>query len=305
METYDYVVIGGGVAGLGALEALPAEHSAVLLEGRRHLMHTLTWMKTVPLGADGMTGVAYRASLLDAAYELEKAGRIRTEARVFRVDKDRRVVHVRSAAGSHEEVGYRTLVVAVGATQILYGRYLLPGIRGGRFFTAYQVGEMLEHYEFLPGRELVIFGESTYALETAAAARAQGLNATLVSPAGLPHPPASLEDVPVYTNVRLKQVYGGKRFEGLLLQHGGRELAVAGDALVVDGDFVLEHEWRTHLGVEWDLSAWRLALDEREMQRRKLVFVGDAACPTPDFAAQYRAARDRVDAVLNAQEAPA
>lgn len=298
MSDYEYIIIGGGVSGLGALDALLSTgHSRVaLFEARDTLMYTNTWMKNIELqdslDSKNYTGAAYRDKIISG---LNKSNdHIFTGKRVYYIDQKEQKVHVRTDSGKNEEYSYSNLIIAVGAAQIMYGKYLLPGSRGGRFFTSYQVGEMIEHYPFNPGKKLIVFGESLYTLDTALLAKKSGISVTVVSPSPMELPVNWPDDITVYDNTVLKQVYGDTLFEGMLVQKGSAQISIPGDSIAVDGDFVLEHPWREHLDVEWDLKNWGIDLSLEEMKKRKLFFIGDANKPNPDFIKQYQAGSEMV-----------
>ena len=313
MEAVDYVVVGGGAAGVGALEELQRAgvSSVVLLEGRATLGYTLSWMKhfTFPADTNGrseaLTGAQFRERYL-APYEENEA--VRLGRRVFSVDlaggAAPGATPVGAAAGTldvitpdkrHEQIQFNHLILAHGAVQVLFGRYLLPGKRTNRMFTSYQAGEMMEHYPFLPGNELVFFGESAYTVETARAAKENGIASAIVSPTSFSQRSRDqLPDVPLYENATLTALTGDAVFTGIEIEHGGSSKHVAGDAIVVDGDFVLERQWRDMLSVTWDLEAGKTAVPEAHPARRHFALVGDALEPSPDFVAQYRAARTAV-----------
>ena len=298
MSDYEYIIIGGGVSGLGSLNALLSTgHSRVaLFEARDTLMYTNTWMKNIELqdslDSKNYTGAAYRDKIISG---LNKSNdHIFTGKRVYYIDQKEQKVHVRTDSGKNEEYSYSNLIIAVGAAQIMYGKYLLPGSRGGRFFTSYQVGEMIEHYPFNPGKKLIVFGESLYTLDTALLAKKSGISVTVVSPSPMELPVNWPDDITVYDNTVLKQVYGDTLFEGMLVQKGSAQISIPGDSIAVDGDFVLEHPWREHLDVEWDLKNWGIDLSLGEMKKRKLFFIGDANKPNPDFIKQYQAGSEMV-----------
>ncbi|MEA1910161.1 MAG: FAD-dependent oxidoreductase [Spirochaetota bacterium] len=294
MPDYDFIIIGGGVAGLGALDALLSTgHSKVaLFEARDTLMYSNTWMKNIELqdntDSKNYTGADFRMKILSNLNKSNMQKQIHTGMRVYFIDQKEKKIYLRTEAGEREEYSYNTLVAAVGAAQIMYGKYLLPGSRGGRFFTSYQVGEMIEHYPFNPGEKLIIFGESLYTLDTALLAKDEGLSVTVVSPSKLTLPENWPGGITVYDNAVLKQVYGDSLFEGMLIQKGSAQISIPGDSIAVDGDFVLEHPWREHLAVEWDLNKWKLDLSMEEMKKRDLIVVGDAYMPNPDFCKQYQ-----------------
>lgn len=310
MPEFDYLIIGGGVSGIAAFEELAdsGKTSIALLEARKDLMYTLSWMKSALFSGSNhndIKGVEYREYLSSKIKGYFQEGKIQTGKRAFNIDQKKQQVFVRNSDGEQEIYSYKVLIVAIGATQILYGRHLLPGTRGARFFTAYQVGEMLEHYPFLPGKKLIVYGESSYAFETALSAYKRGIFSVVVSPIKIEIPKQWLGEIPVYSEVILKQVYGATAFAGMLFQKGVASISIEGDALAVDGDFVLEHSWREHLGVEWNLSDWKIDLSFEQMLQRKLIFVGDASEPSPNFISQYNSSKNIVKQLLTSKGAGA
>ena len=307
MGDFDYIVVGGGVSGLGAFSEIIERRGGrvALLEGRDSLMYSLTWMKYFPFGLNDngprYTGVDFRKKILFDVEKFEENGvEILTGVRVFKIERENRILYARRSDGVRLKFGYKNLVIAVGGTQIVYGKYLLPGTRGGRIFSVYQVGEMLEHYPFKPGRELIVYGESEYSLELALEAHEKGLSVFVVSPGSKLKskmeaiPGKWPEDVPVYTGCNLKQLLGDVLFKGIVLQQGTSEFCVGGDSFAVDGEFVLEHPWREHLGVEWNLDNWEIDLSMEGMKAMGMLFVGDARKPSPNFVLQYQGARRAV-----------
>ena len=293
MSDYEYIIIGGGSAGLGAFDALLSAgfKNIALFEARNTLMYTNTWMKNIEVSdtKEGkyFTGSSFREELIKNQELDKKKDKIFTDKRVYNIDQKEKKIHIRTASGEGEEYTYDNLIVAVGAAQIMYGKYLLPGTRGGRFFTCYQVGEMVEHYPFKPGNNLIVFGESMYTLETAILAYKSGISVKVISPGKLELPKNWPPEIKVFDEVILKQIHGDTLFEGMLIQYGSGEKCISGDSLAVDGDLVLEHPWREHLGVEWDLKNWKLDLSHDEMKNRNLIVVGDAYDPDPNFIKQY------------------
>lgn len=308
MPDYEYIIIGGGVSGLGALNALlsTGNSKVALFEARDILMYTNTWMKNIKLqhssDSQNYTGLGFRENLLTSLKKSNIEKHIFTDKRVYYIDQKEHKVHIRTVSGQREEYSYGNLVVAVGAAQIMYGKYLLPGTRGGRFFTSYQVGEMIEHYPFKPGEELIVFGESLYTLDTAMLANNFGISVTVVSPSKMELPENWPEDITVYDEVVLKQIFGDTLFEGMLIQSGSAQISISGDSIAVDGDSVMEHPWREHLSVEWDLNKWELDLSMEEMKNRNLLVIGDAYKPNPDFIKQYESGSEMLKAFIKMGE---
>ncbi|MFW5827981.1 MAG: FAD-dependent oxidoreductase [Alkalispirochaeta sp.] len=286
MQVVDYIVVGGGAAGIGALSELrdAGETSVMLVEGRDTLGYTLSWMEEIPFGA--VSGATYTGTQFREEYlqPVTRDPAVRLGHRVFAVDLEQRVVHVTTPEQEHEKIGFSHLIVAVGAVQVLFGRHLLPGRRTNRMFTTYQVGEMLAHYPFQPGHNVIFYGSSPYLTETVRAAQRAGIATTVVSP----DEPAEAD----YPHATLSAVRGEGTFSGVKIEQNGAHRELTGDALVVDGDFVLERQWREMLGVRWELEAAQTTIPADHPQRDVFTLIGDAAQPDPDFVRQYERARN-------------
>lgn len=301
MQTFDYVIIGGGPAGVGALETLEevGVSSVILLEGRATLGYTLGWMthlafpESTDTDSASLTGSQFLERYL-RPHETHN-DKVRLRSRAFSVDLTARSVDVITGDKSHERLAFNHLILAQGAVQVLFGRYLLPGKRTNRMFTSYQAGEMMAHYPFLPGNRLIFFGESPYTIETALAAKELGIASAIVNPSSFEAQyRGSLPDVPLYEDARLNALSGDAVFTGLEIEQNGNARHIDGDALVVDGDFVLERQWRDMLNINLDLESRRTVVPASHPAGDRFTLVGDAAEPDPNFVRQYERAREAV-----------
>jgi hypothetical protein len=157
----------------------------------------------------------------------------------------------------------------------------------------------------MPGNEVILFGASAYTVEVARAASEYGILSAVVLPVEMP---ARLEDLlppaTVFERSSIAALRGAPVFEGLDIETPDGRRHVRGDALVVDGDWVLERQWRDQLRVKWDLERNRTAVpaaygeeardeSEEETAARGAGFtvVGDAFEPSADFFRQYERGR--------------
>ena len=138
-------------------------------------------------------------------------------------------------------------------------------------FTAYQVSEMLTHFDFNPGKRLAIAGNSLYCSETKAIAEASGLDVLLL-------------DEEIY---RLK---GTEHIESVdTISADGTIHTYSVDALAVDGEFAMEHKMRELLQLEWNIDQDRADTKETQVHKRfpNIFVVGDAYKPDFNFLKQY------------------
>ncbi len=272
----EYCIIGGGVAGIGFLAGLveSGRDDVLLIEGRDQLMYTLTWLGYVEkqYGEKGVTGRDFRKIV---SGRMDVRPFLSAESRVIHVDpKEREVVFV--SGDDLERCRYGKLIVAAGGVPIIYGDYLLPGFRGAGIFSAYQVGEMLEHFDFMPGKRLVVYGEDEYVADLTAFARDCGIEAVALLP---DHIELRGMDIPVVEG-RIERLEGGLRLEKVILDNGEE---IQCDSLAVAGKFVPERWWREHGILYWDLKKW-----EGRSLYDDIVLVGDIKKPTFDFVEQYQ-----------------
>lgn len=302
MFTYDYIIIGGGVAGIAALDellAIGATSNILLLEARSEIGYTLTWMDTVsyPSRRFGreFTGAEFRSFLMGQK-DSPRNKHILFRSRAFSLDLDRGIVHYLSADKKRERLAFKHLICAPGAVQILYGRKLLPGQRTARLYTTYQVGEMLTHYPFYPGKKLIVYGSTPYSIELANLAHSKNLPVTLVSPAALNSERKFLDtEIPAFESSKLIELQGDTMLDGIkIVNTEGEERLISGDSLAVDGDFVLEHQWRDQLKIEWDLQNWQVSDNSLSDRAEQLSMIGDAYKPMHSFIQQYEHVRDSI-----------
>ncbi len=273
-------VVGGGVAGFGVADGLLERNFTdfTLLEGRPIFLYTLTWLKFSKKKGENISGEFSGNEFRD--YLL---GRERPEEnfikgnRVFYLDKKKKKLYF-SDGKETADCEFDKLILATGGVPVLYGEYLLPGFRGAGIFTAYQVGEMLTHYDFLPGEKLIVYGRGEYAAETALLAKECGLDVKIV----FSHEPDFHLDFPFLLG-KIVKVHGGLRVSGVDVRTAGNEVEeLNGDTLVVAGKYVLERGWREIAGIKWDIDKWRGISDDPD-----IILVGDAFEPSFNFVRQY------------------
>ena len=83
-------------------------------------------------------------------------------------------------------------------------------------------------------------------------------------------------------------------FTGLEVRQNGRAQHLDGDALVVDGDSVIERQWRDMLNINLDLESRKTVVAASHPAGDRFTLVVGAAEPDPDFARQCERAREAV-----------
>ncbi len=274
----EFCIIGGGVGGLGFLDGLldRGVESVLLLEGKDELMYTLGWLKYVKKEFEGehLTGYGFRNKLINKNRPVDM---IMLSSKIMNVDPASNKVYFFSK-DKLEVCSYKYLAIAAGGVPIIYGKYLLPGYRGAGIFSAYQVGEMLDLFNFKPGKKLVILGDNEYAVDLAYLARDCGIEVSVVSPVQL-----NIGDIEFYSG-NIKLLRGDLRLREVILDDGK---VISCDSLAVAGRFVPERWWRENGIVRWDLKKW-----EGISLYKNLLLVGDIKKPIFNFVEQYSTGYD-------------
>lgn len=302
----DIVIVGAGMAGLHAAEALRAEgfDGRVTLVGEEeHRPYSRP-----PLSKEALTGVGMDAP--DGApgpLAGHRALRLRDETEVDALDLDFRLgsravgldpaareVTVRGPGGATGAVRYDGLVVATGGRArrpdtALDGVYALRTLDDAEAVRA----------EFAPGRHLVIMGAGFVGAEVAASARAVGMEVTLIEAAATPltrvvDPRVGevLTDLHRDNGVDVRLGAGVAGFEG----HGRVERVRLTDGTAVEASLVvagigvrLNTEWLHGSGVEL-LDDGSVACDAYSATSVPDVYaVGDLAnWPHPRYGGRIR-----------------
>ena len=286
MKSYKYCIIGGGPGGLGVLNRLlkEGETDVILFEGRGELLYTLSFMpfvkRTSKMFPEEVTGVQFRDKILKENIHTEF---VKLNSRLIGLNKKDSICTVNINGEENLEIGYKTLIIATGAVQSIYGKELLPGFRGAGVFTTYQISEMLTRYDFLPGKNLGIIGDCEYSLETAIIAEKEGIAVTLLSNSSS----AGSRGIKYKTILSLE---GDEHISGIVIENeSGKETFYPVDSLAVDGEFSMEHKMRDLLDLEWNVDSWQAGTenDQSHPDFNNIYLAGDAFKPTFSFLDQY------------------
>ncbi len=284
MESCKYCIIGGGPAGIGFLSRIieSGEKDVRLFEGRDEILYSLSFMPSVKIKSEMFPGPFSGKEFRDHLLKDDKTVPfVTTGSRLIGLDADKKICTVNIEGKENREIRYTYLIIATGAIQAIYGKELLPGYRGAGIFTAYQVSEMLTHYDFLPGKRLAVIGDSGFAEETVYLAEKAGIKTTLLSKENLPGA------------VRYESILGllgDEHISGIKITGAdGKTETIEIDSLAVDGLFSMEHKMRELLEVEWDIENWKADTDEswNPADRPDIFLTGDALKPDFSFLNQY------------------
>lgn len=284
MELYNYCIIGGGPAGTGFLDRLMQEgqQSAMLFEGRSELLYTLSFMpfrqQVSAMFPEAATGIDFRQLLLNKKRPVDV---LSFGSRLIGVDFKNNSLTINSDGRENRTVSYRNLIIASGCVQSIYGSRFLPGYRGSGIFSTYQTTEMLTHYNFFPGEQFAVLGESYYAEEAYSIAREKGIARVFLSN-------GKYTDAVPYTEIQ--GLEGQEHIDGIRIRTPeGKIRHFSVDSLAVDGDFIMEHKMRELLNVEWDIDRWQTKTGKNQCHPdfSNVYIAGDAWKPDFNFMNQY------------------
>lgn len=106
-----------------------------------------------------------------------------------------------------------------GVYELPRASYLIPGARPVGVWSARDVLELMAHDRMLPGNNVVIWGNTSYAQHATDALRAAGATVTRID-----------------DDARIAQIVGHARIEGVLVERNGAKQIIACDALVISHD---------------------------------------------------------------------
>ncbi len=284
MESYDYCIIGGGSAGIGFIDRLLEEgkKNIILFEGRNELLYTLSFMpfikQTSPLFTKEASGSEFKELLLE---KNRPDTFLSLSSRLIGTNLENKEIVINENGEKNRSITYKKLIIATGGIQSIYGKQLLPGYRGSGIFSAYQISEMLSLYDFIPGKQLAVLGESFYALETYKLAQKKGIAAVLLS---------NTEQDEAVSYAAVLKLEGEEHINGITVQMpdaSTRHFAI--DSLAVDGTFIMEHKMRELLDIEWDIDRWQLFTQDNQSHPvfPDVHIIGDAWKPEFNFMHQY------------------
>lgn len=261
-QSYDYVIVGGGVAGASAVQTLRAEGakgSILLLAAEPQLPYHRGSLSKTFLSSASAESARW---VLDAA-GYEKLGiEVRLGAAVTSVQPSRH----RLCVGTKDELAYGQLLIATGASA---QRLEIPGAGLAGIHTLHSLAEAQAlRATALMTRRAVVIGGSFVGLEVAAALRQRGLSVTLIAHGGLldslalpefsSHLRATLErhGVEVVLGDAPVRFHGQARVEGVTTSGG---LTLACDLVVLGVGVTPNTQFLRGSGIE--LDAGRIQVD--------------------------------------------
>ncbi len=241
---YDVVVLGGGAAGMGAVNAAKEQGASVLLIEREastggvlnQCIHTGFGLQVFKIE---LTGPEYHEMYI------EKTGKFDAlyETMVLDVDLKNGKLIAMNAHGNHE-IEYRSLVLATGARERPFEALRIPGTRPSGVFTAGLAQKFVNLENHLPGHKAVIVGSGDIGMIMARRLKLEGVEVEGVYeimpyPGGLTRNIAQClndYDIPLHLSTSVIKVYGKRRLEGVTVVEFENGMPLSGTERFIECD---------------------------------------------------------------------
>jgi len=263
MEHVDYLIIGGGAAGMAAALQASAQGRQVLLADRADRLGGILNQcihHGFGLGYFGqdMTGPEYAQAFLRKLEETSVDVRLGTTVLELRENKTALLVSPRGA----EEVEFEKCILCTGARERTIGSLQIGGTRPAGIFTAGTAQKLINlgHYEI--GSRVVILGSGDIGQIVARRLRLLGKDVvTMVEQGdqlgGLARNRRECIEafqIPVMLNTTVEEVCGTGRISGVILRHldSGERETIECDTLITAIGLIPERELLETVGTpEW------------------------------------------------------